>query len=372
MKRTVLIILAVALMNQVFGQRDRRDAPVPAVIAPAEGIVYALPRTGVRLHVKVSKETFEPGPYARYAEQLLGITGVQTRASVNWNIEEVLIETFSEPDPNHVYKAVGNPAVLLSLTQTGVLAGINAAGAAQPHETPVATNNLIFKRANTGAFQFSSFNDTPMYAEGDSTNNFQPIRVSTEQKAAEAAARVLESRLARYEMVAGLFDEFHPDGDAYDESLKQLQKIEADYLSLFTGHTSFSREDFSFDCVPGVSAEKGEVVFRISDENGVVPPSDLSGEPVMLMIEPEKTLTAKYAGALNPENHSAGASGVYYRMPGTAVINIVYRLKTLATARTAIAQFGHVAPVPEELLMGGYQIEFHPETGAIKHLKAGN
>ncbi|MDR2910350.1 MAG: DUF4831 family protein [Bacteroidales bacterium] len=366
MKQTILIILATILLNPVFGQRDRRDAPATTVVAaPPEGITYALPRTGIRLKVNIVKETFEPGPYAPYAEQLLGITGAKTRSSARWYIKDVAIETFSEPDPDHVYRAVGNASFLLNLTNSGVLAGINTNNTVNG-KTAVITNNLISNQISEDVFQFSSFNYTPMYEQGDSTNNYQPIRVNINQKAAEAATRVLNSRLARYEMVAGLFDEFHPDGNAYKESLKELEKIETNYLSLFTGHTTFKEEIFSFDYIPGASSERGDVVFRISDENGVVPASDLSGKPVMLKIDPDKILSEKYTDTARPENTSAGTSGIYYRMPGVATINVIYELKTLATARTTITQFGEVAPVPEEFILGNYGLEFHTETGAIK------
>ena len=366
MKRKILIILAVTLINSAFGQRNnnRRDEGTTAVVAD-EGITYALPRTGVRLQVKILKETFEPGPYASYAEQLLGIVGAKTRSSVKWSIENVLIETFSEPDPDQVYKAMGNAAFLLSLTNSGILAGINTHNAVSG-ETAVITNNLIFNQMGEDVFQFSNFNDTPMYMQGDSTNNYRPVRVSTEQKAAEAATRILDSRLARYETVAGLLDEFHPDGEAYRESLNELEKIEAGYLSLFTGRTTFKEENFSFDYIPGASSERGDVIFRISDENGVVPASDLSGKPVMLKIDTDKNLSGKYADMANSDNPSAGTSGVYYRMPGMVTVNVIYELKTLATARATMAQFGEVAPVPEELLFGDYELIFHTETGAIK------
>jgi hypothetical protein len=52
-----------------------------------------------------------------------------------------------------------------------------------------------------------------------------------------------------------------------------------------------------------------------------------------------------------------------------ANVSIIYELNTIATARTVMAQFGQVAPVPEELLFGEYTIEFHPETGALKSVQ---
>jgi hypothetical protein len=86
----------------------------------------------------------------------------------------------------------------------------------------------------------------------------------------------------------------------------------------------------------------------------------------MIKVDPDKELAKKYTGFETSGNPAAGESGIYYRMPGVAVVNIVYELKNIVSARATLAQFGAVAPVPEELLYGEYSIEIHPETGAIK------
>lgn len=365
--RTLIFIVAIALTMPVFGQRRGKsdEGTVPAF---QEGIVYALPRTGLRLKVKAVKETFEPGPYAAYAEQLLGISDARNRASVNWFLDDVELETFAEPDPEQVRKAIGNAAFLVDLTAEGIIAGINS-GKSPQGSAPLKTNLFIIDKQKDDGFSFANINHTPIYTPGDSTNNFRPVRVSSEVKAAEAAERILECRLTRYHMVAGLMDEFHPDGEAYKVSLKGLQQIENEYLSLFVGRTTYQKEEYSFDFVPTSSAERGEVVFRFSEEAGVLPAADLSGKPVTIRVEPDKQLVSKFSGLAASENPAAGESGVYYRMPVVANVSIIYELNTIATARTVMAQFGQVAPVPEELLFGEYAIEFHPETGALKSVQ---
>jgi len=118
------LIIGIILIMPVYGQRKSKDeAAAPAFV---EGMVYSLPRTGVKVYVQAERETFRPGPYAAYAEQLLGIRNVRTKAAVNWVVEEVKIDVFSEPDPEQAYKAMGNVASLVSLTGDGCLAGINA------------------------------------------------------------------------------------------------------------------------------------------------------------------------------------------------------------------------------------------------------
>lgn len=361
----IAIIIGLILVMPVFGQRKKKDEDVAILPTFVEGITYSLPRTGLRVFVKATKESFEPGPYAVYAEQLLGIRNVKKRAESKWIISEIRIESFSEPDPEQVFKALGDAASLISLTADGRLSGINSVNM-NTQIQPVKTNKVIQIPDEVDDFSFDYFTDTPFYIQGDSINGFQPVRVGTEQKAAEAAKRVLEARMNQYDMVAGMLDEFHPDGEAYKVSLDELKQIEKKYLSLFVGRKIQKKDIFSFNYIPVKPSGKGDVLFRVSDENGIVPASDLSGKPVMIEFETEKDLSDKYAKLSKSENPSAGKSGIYYRMPGIATVKIINDLKTISSARITIAQFGVVAPLPEDLLYNGYVIRFHTETGAIK------
>ena len=113
-----VLILAFFIAVPTFGQRKKKDeeeavaSPVPEFI---EGVIYTLPQTGIRIHVVASRTDFTPGPYANYANQLLGVVNAQTRAVSTWEIQKVAFETFSEPDPNQVFKALGDVASSIGL-----------------------------------------------------------------------------------------------------------------------------------------------------------------------------------------------------------------------------------------------------------------
>jgi hypothetical protein len=354
------------LVIPTYGQRKKKeDEEVSATPVFVEGITYSLPRTGIRVYVKTMKEAFVPGPYAGYAEQLLGLKDVKTRPETKWTVTEIRIDAFAEPDPEQVFKAMGDAAFNINLTADGRIAGINLPNVT-PQPTALRTNKVAQIPDTLDNFSFDYLTDTPFYIPGDSTNNFQPIRVSAEKKAAEAAKRVLELRMHRFDMAAGMMDVPHPDGEAYKISREELIKMENNYVSLFAGRTTQKEDIYAFNFIPTKANGKGEVIFRISDEKGVVPATDLSGKPVMVEFEIEKTLIDKYQKMSESDNPAAGESGVYYRMPAMATVKILNDLNTIATARLPIAQFGTVAPLPEEVVQGGYQVKYHPETGAIK------
>jgi hypothetical protein len=363
------IIIAILFVLPVYGQRKKKDDEALDSATPVyvEGIVYTLPRTVVRVKVSAIKESFQPGPYAEYAEQMLGISNVRKSAETNWIIDDIKIETYSEADPDQVHKAMGEIAMLLNLSENGCIAGINTAETDE-HAEEIKTNRVGQVHEFDKGNKFSYFTDTPFYTPGDSSNNFRPIRIGSEQKMAEAAKRVLDSRRFQYDIASGMMDEFHPDGEAYKVSLKELKKTEEDYTSLFVGKSKYQKGTFSFDYVPGKTPGKAEVLFRISNENGIVPSNDLSGRPVMIEFETDKNLVQKFTDGAKSENPNAGESGVYYRMPGQATIKIINDLNVIATTRATIAQFGEIAPVPEDVLYGDFEIRFHSETGAIKSI----
>lgn len=354
------LIIGIIMVLPVHGQRKKDEVATPAF---TEGVVYSLPRTGVRVYVNAVKETFQPGPYAAYAEQLLGIKNVKTKAAVNWVIEDINFEIFAEPDPEQVYKAMGAGAALVSLSSDGCLVGIDAKKSTEKKQE-VVTNRVGQKKRFDDRSFFEYFTDMPLFTAGNENNGYRPVRLPEEQKISKAAQRVLDSRRIQYEIAAGLVDEFHPDGEAYKISLEELRKTEEAYLSLFAGRSVYDLETFSFDYVPK-SGGKSEAIFRISEENGVVPATDLSGKPVMIEFEIDKDLTQKYSDMVKSNNPAAGQSGVYYRIPGRATIKLIADMNVIATARATIAQFGAVAPVPEDLLFGDYSIEYNPETGSI-------
>jgi hypothetical protein len=360
------LILVVILAIPVYGQRkSKEDEVVPTYI---EGIVYSLPRNVINVKVKAVKESFQPGPYAAYAGQLLGIKNVKTKPEVNWKIRDVEFDLNSEPDPEQLYKAMGDVASIISLTSDGCIAGINAKSVSDKKDK-IVTNKVGQPEKFDDQSYFQFFTDSPLYTAGDSTNNYRPVKIPDEQIISMAAEKVLESRRFQYDIASGMVDEFHPDGEAYKISLDKLKEIERIYLSLFIGKTSVDKAEFSFDYVPK-SNGKSEAIFRISEENGIVPSTDLSGKPVMIEFEIDKDLAQKSAGLIKSENPAAGEKGVFYRVPGRATVKLINDMNVIATSRLTIAQFGVIAPLPEELLFGDYSVEYNTETGTIKSIQS--
>ena len=76
MKR--LLLLSLCLLTLLPFQLKAQ--PEIAQLQPgqtADGVVYFLPKTAVRIHLLIEKQTYTPGQFARYAEHYLQLKGIQ-------------------------------------------------------------------------------------------------------------------------------------------------------------------------------------------------------------------------------------------------------------------------------------------------------
>jgi len=350
MKIFAMLIAIVLFLPATAQRRTRTDVPVMPAIT--QGIIYSLPRTGIRVIIQTRQTTFVPGPYAAFADQLLGIRDVKMQSHTLWEIEDVKFETFAEPDPTHAYKATGG-AAFLQLTPSGILAGINSLSEPRAFGTTFSNSFALINKVPE--LTFNTLIDNPGLSG----------RTAADQRAVQAASRILRARSLRYDIVAGQLDEFHPDGEAYQQSMQELYKMEYELLSLFVGKSATESYTFSFDYIPQ-SSVRGEVIFRFDENRGFLPKTDLSGKPVMIDVERDEALASRLAALKGESALQSGTTGVYYRQPGQADIRIFRELTVIGTGRATIAQFGEVLPLPDELLDGTYSIDLYPETGAIK------
>lgn len=354
----LLLALVIGASFPVTAQRtDKNTAP-----AMTDGIVYSLPRTGIRIHVTAIREKLYAGPYAQYAEAMLGLKAAPTSDMERWTITGVQLETFSEADPQQVFKAKGMSGAMVNLTPSGILAGVNST--VEINSEPIAYSSFTDEQL-APLYPFTDLSLNAFFEKPDSTARNIVIAKTQEEKAMEAANTVTKLRKRRFKTLANAYDEQLPDGKAYQIMVDELEKLEEDYVALFIGKTVKNTFNYSFDFVPGDNSVSGEVVFRFSETKGVLPKTDLSGKPVQVDLKRLDELTSAQQ---NQKGSSSAQSGLFYRIPGKGELRVMNGLSLMAMARLDIAQFGTVLALPDELLDGNHQIQVHPETGAIKSI----
>ena len=365
---TLLGLLFVAGQVVASPKDDKRkdEAGVPFT----GGVVYSLPETGIRVTVEVEQVKYVHGPYYEYAEKYLGIPNASSTDRETWRITNVSLDTYGEPDPNEVHTASGAYASALSLTEDGVLIGINS-------DVKVG-NESVVSSVYTPDIQLPDepWPDRSMHPflnEADSIPADQFTEKTLQQKALETANDITKIRKRKFKSLALGYDKVLPDGEAYNTMVDQLDKLEKEYVGLFIGKSYKAKHTYVFDVVPDAKNGKSLIVFRFSSSRGVVPTSDLSGKPVMLELDRNSSLEKSNGQvAVQQTAPDVSSSGLFYRVPGNAEVRLLDGTNTLLESHLTIAQFGKVAPIPEGLLNGNYAIRLHPVTGAIQRIKEKN
>lgn len=214
-------------------------------------LLYALPRTVLKVELTVREERSVPGPYWEYAERYLGLKEVVRSNSSRWSIWDVSVDTHSEVDPGHYYSLnvlEGNfdrGSLLPYLEQGTVLLGTETV-----HESLKGNGLQSTHKANYIRYEdlgvsnnFEERTET-MYKTLVTDTSFVQVPVqrtvveqkSSSTKAREAADFLLELRTRRFEMLTGEY-EVYPDGEAMSAAIHKLDQMEDAYLSLFTGKT---------------------------------------------------------------------------------------------------------------------------------------
>jgi hypothetical protein len=366
MRRIAILLFTFFLIaGNLTAQRNDKKKSASELGIFNGGVLYSLPRTGIRVVVEVTQEKFFRGPYSEYAQKYLGVKNAATSDAEVWKINDLKIETFGEPDPAEMHKASGAIASMLSLSENGVLIGINSSVKGEPAVTytSVFTPDIEIPREIWPDVTMQSF-----FAGKDSLNQSGGKLKSLEQKAAEAASDILTLRERKVVVLEADDNPLPPDGKAYQVMVDELNKIMAEYESLFIGKSYKSTHKYVFEVVPDTKGSKAIVAFRFSASSGILPESNVSGKPIMLELDSNADLVRNGEQKAAPVAGETSSNGLFYRTPGIVVARLLNGSDVLAQARLSMAQFGVVTPVPDGLTSGEYSIEFHPVTGAIKRI----
>ena len=368
---TCFLILTAFSVYAVNPKDDKKkEDETTLIVEPSyvEGMVYSLPRMGFEIKIKAHKKVLVPGPYHQYAEKYLGITNAIKQKTTQWNVAHVGLETFTETDPNAMFKALDTAASQISTMANGVISGIKIKG--ENDKLSIIGNDFIVNQNNNiepfTDLSADDFYDLLVNAEsGEESMEFKTL----ETKAREAADYLIRLRKKRAYVILSSSDVVPEDGKGYEAFIEEAKRIEKEYISLFAGKSEDTYHNFSFNFVPGEDDIKNEILFRFSETNGILPKTDISGKPIILTLSKDQEAYKTASQLKKSENPKAGESGLFYRIPVGASIKILDGVNTLYTGNTIIPQFGIVAPVPENLIDGNYSIKYNTNSGSIKEIK---
>jgi hypothetical protein len=354
MKRTFLLSIILFVCLQIKAQNNSGEAQIVA-----NSVVYALPKTSIKIKIEVEKEIFVAGPYAQYAEKYLGID-VNTDNYENYSIRRIEMMPFKEADANTLYtinfgKMKNARANFFDLSSEGLLFLGNYKYEGNLSSRFAANADRQTKFLDVGTGSNYTMERTVYYGTVKTDTGIVQVPIerwqktgkNLETKAAEFAELINTLRKKRIEIVTGESDF---TGEGLTAVLAEIRKMEAEYMYLFTGKSTKTTEVHFFDVIPDAAqTQQSYIAFRFSEKQGLIPANNISGRPIILMLE--KELSA-YADAMTDADAKKNKMElIYYRTPRIAKASLLDGTSVLLQDRFPIYQFGSILSLPADLQM---------------------
>ncbi len=236
--KTKLLALALLLCGVATAQNPH--IAVVGAEESANGVVVNIPQTALTVDLVVECDRTVSGPYARYSQKYLGVRAPLSDRTV-WSIRRAEI-TLSPASPTtaaapatpsvKVFSHLDNPEAFTRL---------------QPDKTDMITPTL-------------------------------------EDAARAAAQQIFSLRRHRIELITGEAGE-NVFGEGLNSALREIERLEQSYLELFLGKQIVTTETVRKELRPQIE-KRQYIIGRFSPTAGLLPESDLTGEVVLLQIEP--------------------------------------------------------------------------------------
>lgn len=337
--------------------------PLSDPTALREGsIVYGLPRTVFNVVVDMERTIEKPGPYAQYAGDLLGLTGVIMNETESWTIKSITVKTHDELDPSEMYVISSTTLFqtnVLSLKKEGLILDLNPEifYSADKQTGTKESPNDSYSSFDLGSDEYFQMQRDTAYKRMNVDSSFVRVpyivekkrKLTVEQLAEKAAKRLMDLRDGKHLILTGEATVF-PQSDA---AINEINRMEKAYTELFAGKTQKDIFTFSYQLIPEKSMiGKPVSLFQFSDLTG--PVKDMkSGKTVTVDFIPEnKTKGLTLINTTQEKPDAKKFDKLFYRVPEVVGIKISLGSDILFNSRKLIYQFGEVIQLPANYIIG--------------------
>jgi hypothetical protein len=367
--RTSLLLIVIYLVYSCSPGRQLADSngvitPLSDSSAIKDGsIIYGLPRTVFTVVVDMERIIEKPGPYAQFANDLLGLTDIIQNEDESWSIKGITLKAHDELDPSQYYVIYSSSLFytnVLALKKEGLIldlnpaiyhltekqANVNESGNIQNHSSDLGSDEYFqvqrdtaYKRVNID----STFVRIPYIVE-------KKKKLTTGEMAEKAAKRLMELRDGKHLILTGETN-VYPQSDA---AINEINRLEKNYTELFTGKAIKESFSFSYQIIPsGSMVGKPVTLFQFSEKTGPVTGNATNSSPVTIDFSPEKkTKGITVINSTQTKSESKKFDRLFYRVPDVVDIKINYKSEKLFDSRKLIYQFGEVIQLPANYFIG--------------------
>ena len=311
-----------------------------------DGVVYYLPKTALRIHLLIEKQTYTPGQFARYAERYLHLMDVVQQEQISQRIVNCEVSSFGVRDTSKCYsvrlKGKAETAEV-RLSEQGTLLAVN--------DEPLAYSIPALSAPLTSHL-------SPLTSHQSLLSSEALAAGSTAKMAEITAQQIQELQERRQQLATGEADEMPQDEQQLRLMLQQIDQKCAQLMTHFTGTVRRDSSEHILTFCPDKDINH-QVLFRISRRLGLVDKDDLSGTPYYIDL---KNLSPDERPV--PENKKQ--TGFYVNVPGLAQLTISQDDQTLAQFMVPLAQFGFTELRDGDLFRRYVtHMQLHPATGAV-------
>ncbi|MDE6452197.1 MAG: DUF4831 family protein [Odoribacter sp.] len=372
--KKVLLFLFMAVGILTAGAQKKKE------LTTLVNVNYCLPKVSYQIEVTMECTRFIPGPYSKFAEKELGVKPEITQAGVHWYIKDIDIKPSYIPDEKAVYAisaANEYTPVTLSLSPDGFLTGV-AGGDGQEsctgmegfrfsEKVPGKEEKIDIMKLNTHNHlkEVLDTNYTYQEIDGEVKRIWDPIvryvPKTESDNVKEAVSEIFRIRSERVKLLAA--ENNVPDGKSLEIILKEFDRMEANYLSLFMGKTEKREVKKVVTCIP-VKEDEPIVAFRFSETEGLVDVKNVSAVVYSLNIADVVVPASK------PMSGEGNGQAIYYRVPAVGELQLLKGKEKIMGQQTIVPQLGEIKRFPVDVISNeGLMLEFYPRFGALKSVK---
>jgi len=367
----ILLILIAASCSV-----SRRSSTSGTIVNPLKGktaitdgsLIYGLPLTVVNVFVETERVIEIPGPYAKYAGDLLGLSDVITAENEYWAIKSINVATHEELDPDEFYVIEASSILetnALALKRAGLILDLNARhyNIYDRHKDQEEGQELDLEPLRVldlGADEYYLSQRDTAYRLVSLDTGFVRIpylvekkrKLSMDQLAERAARRLMELRDGKHLILTGEANVF-PQSEA---AINEINRLEKEYTELFTGKVWKETRTFTYQVIPRREMTGNPVtLFRFSEATGPGATTDNTGIPVLIDFSPEmKTKDLSIIRRPRTDASVPVYDKLYYRVPDVVNIRIYTGNEILNSSRRLICQFGEILQLPGNYILGSY------------------
>lgn len=366
-----LIYLVVLTLFAVSCATNKSLTGSKSVITPfseknvvSEGsLVYGLPLTVIDVEIEAERVIEKPGPYSRFAADLLGLTDVIKSEKEVWTITGITLSTHEELDPEEFYVIEASSLFqtnVLALKKSGLIMDLNPGLYNSYGNIDQKSQNEITRSGiyDLGSDEYFRARKDTLYRIVSVDTAFVRIPYLVEKKqklpmdqlAEKAAIRLMELRDGKHLILTGETNLFPQD----EAAIKEMNRLEKEYTELFTGKILKEKLKFNYQVIPRKNDTGRQVTLcRFSESVGPAESTDKSGAPVILEFVPEmKTRNLNIITGKSGSSSAQKFDKLFYRVPDVVNVKVTIGDGVLSISRKLIYQFGEIVRLPANYIIG--------------------